>query len=252
MRLRLGLFEKDLAYRFKVSVATVSKICVTWISYMYVQLAQLPLWLPRAAVDDAMPSAFKDRYPSTRVIIDATEVKCEASSSLVLQSATFSTYKSTNTFKGLVGISPDGMITFVSQLFTGSMSDKECVEKSGFLKLPFDSGDSVMADKGFRIEDLLQQINVKLNIPPFLRRGHLSSEEMTETEEIASLRIHVERRIQRIKTFHIFDRPIAISIAPVASEMWTVCAVLTNFQGPLIRCDNEPTCDQTNGASSTQ
>ncbi|CAN8026773.1 unnamed protein product [Ixodes persulcatus] len=240
VRLRLGLFEKDLAYRFRVSMATVSKVCITWISYMYVHLAQLDLWLPRAAVDDAMPPAFKEQYSSTRVILDATEVQCEASSSLVLQSSTFSSYKSTNTFKGLIGISPDGTVTFVSQLFTGSISDKECVEKSGFLKLPFDDGDSIMADKGFKIEDDLKKINVRLNIPPFLRKGHFTSEEVKETEAIASLRIHVERRIQRIKNFNIFDRPISISIAPVASEMWSVCAILSNFQSPLIKsCSDE-------------
>ncbi|CAN8007014.1 unnamed protein product [Ixodes hexagonus] len=239
IRLRLGLFERDLAYRFRVSIATVSKVCTTWINDMYVHLAQLPLWLPRLAVDDAMPPASKDRYASTRVILDATEVKCEASSSLVLQSASFSSYKSTNTFKGLIGISPDGTVTFVSQLFTGSISDKGAVEKSGFLKLHFDDGDSVMADKGFKIEELLKEINVKLNIPPFLHGGEFTSEEVKETEEIASLRIHVERRIQRIKNFHIFNRPIRISIAPVASEIWTVCAILSNFQSPLIKsCDD--------------
>ncbi|CAN7981159.1 unnamed protein product, partial [Ixodes pacificus] len=235
VRFRLGLFERDLAYRFRVSLATVSKICITWINYIYIHVGQLSLWLPRTEIDDAMPPAFKDRYPSTRVILDATEIKCEASSSLALQSATFSQYKSTNTFKGLIGISPDGTVTFVSELFTGSISDKECVERSGFLKLSFDDGDSVMADKGFKIEDLLQKINVKLNIPPFLRKGHFTDEEVQETEEIASLRIHVERRIQRIKNFHIFDKPIPISIAPVANEMWAVCAVLTNLQSPLIR-----------------
>ncbi|KAM7308766.1 uncharacterized protein ISCGN_012399 [Ixodes scapularis] len=239
VRLRLGLFERDLAYRFRVSKATVSKVCITWISYVYLHLGQLHLWLPREAVDDAMPPAFKDRYPTTRVILDATEVKCEASSSLVLQSATFSPYKSTNTFKGLIGISPDGTVTFISELFTGSMSDKECVEKSGFLKLPFDDGDSVMADKGFRIEEMLKKINVRLNIPPFLRKGYFTTEEVKETEQIASLRIHVERRIQRIKNFHIFDRPVQISLAPVVSEMWAICVALTNFQSPLMKASDD-------------
>ncbi|CAN7944441.1 unnamed protein product, partial [Ixodes hexagonus] len=135
----------------------------------------------------------------------------------------------------LIGISPDGTVTFISELFTGSMSDKECVEKSGFLEQSFDDGDSVMADKGFRIEEMLKKINVQLNIPPFLRKGHFTTEEVKETEAIASLRIHLERRIQRIKNFHIFDRPIQISLAPVVSEMWSICGILTNFQSPLIK-----------------
>ncbi|CAN7998186.1 unnamed protein product [Ixodes hexagonus] len=235
VRLRLGLFEKDLAFRFGISVGTVSRLCTTWISYLYQHLAKLPLWATRQQVDEDMPPAFKEKYPTTRVILDATEIKCQVPSSLVLQSASFSPYKSTNTFKGLVGISPDGAVTFLSQLFLGSMSDKECVRQSGFLQLPFDQNDSVMADKGFLISELLTEINVELNIPPFLGQGTFTENEVKETENIASLRIHVERRIQRIKNFHIFDRAIPLSLGPVVNEMWTICTILTNFQSPLVR-----------------
>ncbi|KAM7297119.1 uncharacterized protein ISCGN_022272 [Ixodes scapularis] len=235
VRLRLGLFEKDLAFRFGISVGTVSRLCTTWISYLYMHFARLDLWATRQQVDEDMPPAFKEKYPTTRVILDATEIKCQVPSSLVLQSASFSAYKSTNTFKGLVGISPDGAVTFVSQLFLGSMSDKECVRQSGFLQLAFDQRDSVMADKGFLISDLLTEINVELNIPPFLGQGTFTENEVKETENIASLRIHVERRIQRIKSFHIFDRAIPLSLGPVVNEIWTICTILTNFQSPLLR-----------------
>ncbi|KAM7306140.1 uncharacterized protein ISCGN_009881 [Ixodes scapularis] len=226
---------KDLAYRFGISVSTVSRLCITWISYLYLYLSQLPLWATRQEVDEDMPPAFKEKYPTTRVILDATEIKCQVPSSLVLQSASFSTYKSTNTFKGLVGISPDGAVTFVSQLFLGSMSDKECVRQSGFLERSFDENDSVMADKGFLISELLAKINVQLNIPPFLGQGTFTETQVKETESIASLRIHVERRIQRIKSFHIFDRAIPLSLGPVVNEIWTICTILTNFQSPLLR-----------------
>ncbi|CAN8004672.1 unnamed protein product [Ixodes hexagonus] len=182
-----------------------------------------------------MPPAFKEKYPTTRVILDATEIKCQVPRSLVLQSASFSPYKSTNTFKGLVGISPDGAVTFVSQLFLGLMSDKGCVRQSGFLQLPFDQHDSAMADKGFLISELLTEINVELNIPPFLGQGTFTENEVKETANIASLRIHVERRIQRIKNFHIFDRAIPLSLGPVMNEMWTICTILRNFQSPLVR-----------------
>ncbi|CAN7951069.1 unnamed protein product [Ixodes pacificus] len=235
VRLRLGLLEKDLAYRFGISVSTVSRLCITWISYLYLYLSELPLWATRQEVDEDMPPAFKEKYPTTRVILDATEIKCQVPSSLVLQSASFSTYKSTNTFKGLVGISPDGAVTFVSQLFLGSMSDKECVRQSGFLERSFDENDSVMADKGFLISELLAKINVQLNIPPFLGQGTFTETQVKETESIASLRIHVERRIQRIKSFHIFDRAIPLSLGPVVNEIWTICTILTNFQSPLLR-----------------
>lgn len=201
---------------------------------LYLELARLPLWLPRTVIEKAMPRAFK-KHPTTRVIIDATEVKCEVASSFVTQSGTYSTYKSANTFKGLVGIAPDGVLTFASELFMGSTSDRECVIKSGFLELPFDTGDSVMADKGFKIADLLERKNVASNIPPFLTKEQFSQAEVKETQDIASLRIHVERRIQRIKTYHIFDRCIPISLAPLANQIWTSVAILSNLQTVIIK-----------------
>ena len=74
VRLRLGLFEKDLAERFGISVSTVSRICITWINFLYLKLKELPLWPSREMVNSFMPCVFKDLYPTTRVIIDATEV----------------------------------------------------------------------------------------------------------------------------------------------------------------------------------
>ena len=34
-KVRLGLFERDLAHRFDVSVSTVSDVVVTWANYHY-------------------------------------------------------------------------------------------------------------------------------------------------------------------------------------------------------------------------
>lgn len=39
------------------------------------------------------PMVFRDKYPSQLVILDATEIKCEAPSSFVLQSGTYSNYR---------------------------------------------------------------------------------------------------------------------------------------------------------------
>lgn len=164
MRFRLGLFCKDLANRFDIAPSTVSRITITWTCYIYLQLGQLRIWPSREAVNDTMPEDFKLHYPSTRVIIDATEIQCETPKSLVLQSGTFSNYKSRTTYKGLLGITPNGLVSFVSSLYTGSISDKEITQRSGFLDMSFTDGDSVMADKGFLIEDMLKEKNVNLNI----------------------------------------------------------------------------------------
>ncbi|XP_070392818.1 uncharacterized protein [Dermacentor albipictus] len=234
MKLKTGFFHLHLGHIFGVSTSTVSRVFSGWINFMYIQLGKLTLWVPRSKIDRHMPPAFRELYPSTRVIIDATEVKCEVPSSLVLQSGTYSTYKSANTFKALIGVAPNGLLTFASELFMGSLSDREIVIRSGFLDLNFAPGDTAMADKGFKIKDLLQEKGVGLNLPPFLTQKQFEEDDVQRTQEIASLRIHVERRIQRIKCYHIFDKAVPLSLGPLINQVWSVCAVLSNMQSPLI------------------
>ena len=93
------------------------------------------MWPSRAEVDQHIPADLKDKYPSTRVIVDCTEIRCQMPKSLRLNSELFSSYKNLTTLKGLVGISPGGAITFISQLYTGHISDREIVKRSGFLNL---------------------------------------------------------------------------------------------------------------------
>ena len=180
-----------------------------------------------------MPRQFREKYPSTRVVLDATEIYIQKPHLPELQQMTFSNYKNSNTYKGLVGISPEGVITFASSLFPGCISRKELTRRSGLLDL-LEPGDSVMADRGFDIvEDLLLK-GVKLNIPPFLRgKAQFSKTELTETRRITSVRIHVERALKRIKNFHVFDRPLPASFTDIANRMFFVCYVLSNFKPPL-------------------
>ena len=199
---------------------------------MYLKLKDIPLWPPRDVVQANMPKCFRDLYPTTRVIIDATEVYIEKPSLPDLQQMTFSNYKNNNTFKGLIGISPSGAITFVSSLFSGSISDKELTRQSGILAL-LEKSDSIMADRGFDIEADLIPLGVKLNIPPFLKgKTQLSEKEMVETRRIVSVRIHVERAMERIKNY-IFDKDIPSSSTDLANQIFFVCSVLSNFWLPL-------------------
>ena len=82
-----------------------------------------------------MPESFKNHYPNTCVIIDATEFAVERPSSLLSKSSIFSTYKNRNTVKILIGIMPSRAISFVSDCYEGSISDKKLVEVSGLLDL---------------------------------------------------------------------------------------------------------------------
>ena len=232
-RVKEGAFEESLAGRFNVSQATVSRVLLTWTNYLFFMFGSLNIWLHRDAVDKLMPQCFKEHFPRTRVILDCTEIYIERASSKVINSEMYSNYKGRTTLKGLIGVCPSGQITFVSNLFEGSISDKAITRESGILPL-LEPGDEVMVDKGFLITDLLP-VNVGLVIPAFLRqKGQLTQEEVTSTQKIARLRIHVERAIGRIKQYHIFDGVLPLTLLGTINQLWYVCAMLTNFQGPLL------------------
>lgn len=149
-----------------------------------------------------MPKAFKETFPTTRIVLDATEIFIEMPSSLRSQSESYSNYKHNNTANGLVGIASSGPITFVSDLYAGRCSDKAITKDCGIYDL-LEEGDSIMADKRFTIQDDLPP-KMYLNIPPFFgAKATLTLTEETETRRIASVRVHVERAIHRIKTYKI-------------------------------------------------
>ena len=114
VRLRLGRVVEDLADCFYVSPPTVSRTFTTWTNLMYFKFQELLMWMSRRKVDQHIPPSFRQWYPTTRVIIDATEFFIEKPSSVARQSATWSSYKNHNTFKSLLAISPDGIFTFRS------------------------------------------------------------------------------------------------------------------------------------------
>ena len=73
---------------------------------MYLKFGQVFIGPCKAIVQQSMPADFREKFPSTRVILDCTDVFCEMPRSVLLN------------FNGLVGISPSGAVTFVSQLYT--------------------------------------------------------------------------------------------------------------------------------------
>ena len=149
------------------------------------------------------------------------------------QSVTFSNYKHHNTAKGLLGISPNGYPSFVSSLYVGRTSDKKLTNDCGILTL-LEEGDQLMADRGFDIEGDLP-VGVTLNIPAFLNgKDQLTLEEETSTRKIASVRVHVERAISRIKNYRILHQVVPLTMAQDLEKIWSVCSYLTLFFPPLI------------------
>ena len=183
-----------------------------------------------------MPTEFKKAppYERTRVIIDCTELFIQRPSAPDVQQLTYSTYKSHNTAKALIGITPNRFVSFLSPLQPGRLSDKEIVRRSGLTEL-LEPGDLVLADRGFTIDDLLDD-GIDLNIPSFLgARPQFESSEVVYSRAIGRLRIHVERVIGRIRRFDILSCTFPNSSLSELDKIWTICCYLTNLQYPDLR-----------------
>lgn len=210
MRLKVGLYVQDMAERIGVSVGAFSQYLTTWVCLLYKELKELNPFPSRDVIQRNMLSCFKS-FPNLRVILDCTEIFIQRSSSLVNQNQSFSNYNHHTTLKFLVGITPSGVISFVSEGFGGRVSDRQMIERTCLLDL-MEEGDGVMADKGFTIKDMLEKKGCTLNISPFRSSSNqFTTQEVLNTQEIAKLRIHVERAICRVKKCHIFDGVLFLS-----------------------------------------
>ena len=93
-----------------------------------------------------------------------------------------------------------------------------------------------MVGRGFTVENVLKPLGVSLNIPAFLHgREQLTNEEVTESQTMASVRIHIEQVIQEIKKFRHICNEISLVFHGSINQIWTVSCLLCNFLPPLTK-----------------
>lgn len=80
-----------------------------------------------------MPASFRKFFKKCAVIIDCTEVFLERPKDLKARSQVWSNYKHHSTVKFLIGITPQGTISYVSKCAGGRISDKKIVERSSLV-----------------------------------------------------------------------------------------------------------------------
>ncbi|XP_033101531.1 uncharacterized protein LOC117104792 [Anneissia japonica] len=209
MRLRLDLTVNFLAVLFGVLPST----CTTWLRFLSTIFKPLIVWPNRQTIFSSMPQQFKKHCKKLRCIIDCTEFFIERPRSLELQAATWSDYKKHNTIKVLVGITPNGQISFISKAYRGRASDVFILRDSGFLSL-IEPHDVLMADRGFPIQEDLMRQHASLQIPPAAQGNRqMTRQKVKKTKMIGNLRIHVERAINRLKDFQILNSTLPIILS---------------------------------------
>lgn len=179
-----------------------------------------------------MPQAFKLHYPNTRIIIDCTDMKTKMPNRIDNRVFMCSSYKPSYIFKVLIGVTPNGFIAFKSACYGGRVSDSCITVNSGILNL-LEKDDVVLADKSFPgIKTVLKDNkNILLVMPPILHNHRF---EVKETYNIAGVRIHVERCIQRIKVYKILQF-LPRNLFKHVDDVVHIASVLTNFLPPIIK-----------------
>ena len=223
-----GYVNKDLALRFNTNVTNISNIFRTYLKALSDILKNFIVWPEREALRRNLPSSFK-KFKSCVCIIDCTEVFIERPFNLNAKTKIFSNYKSRNTIKHLVGITPSGAVSFLSAGWGGTASDKKITPNSVFLdKVTF--GDCVLADRRFLIEEELAARGAVLRIPAFNRgKAQMPAKDLDMSRQIAHVRIHVEQVIGQLKKFRILNSVIPISQVDLTDDIMIVISGIVNL-----------------------
>lgn len=237
-KIRLNESFSVLGDCFGISKSHCAKLFSKYTGMISDLLKELIVWPEKEAIHRHLPVPFQARYYNVQSIIDCFEIEIEKPSKAVYQALTWSDYKKCNTLKYLVSATPDGLVNFVSEGYGGRVSDMILLEDSGYLD-HVTPGMSIMADRGFKhIEKSVKEKGGTLIRPPSVSDGtKLDSASCKETKRIASLRIHIERLIRRIREFKYLTPHACVDIhvlGQVDSCVKIACGLI-NLQGALIK-----------------
>lgn len=182
MKLRLNLDYTDISYRFRISISTASANFKTTIHITYMRFKSIIVWPERAVLLKTMPKCFKESFHGkTAVIIDCFEIRCETPSNLLTAAQAWSNYKHSETIKYLIGITPQGSISYINASWGGRISDKCITQNSTFLQ-KLCPGDIIMADRKILIKEFVELFQATVKLPAFTRgKDQLDPVDLEET-----------------------------------------------------------------------
>lgn len=200
-------------------------------------MQQLIYWPSECSIKRNRPIQFRMSLSQVQSIIDCFEIEIQKPTAALQQSLTWSEYKKCNTVKYLISCTPDGFINFVSSGYGGRVSDYALLEDCGYLNVVPENS-VVMADRGFKqIETLLNKQRCTLVRPPSVgSNDKMTKEDVLLTKRIASVRIHIERIIKRIRDFKLLS-PHATCPSEIVQKLDGVIVIacgIVNLQKPII------------------
>lgn len=236
-KLKLNEAFTALGNDFGISKQYVSKIFSKTLPEMAFLLKELNIWPSNDSIEAHLPLQFRNEFTRVKCIIDCFEIEIQQPNNPLHQAVTWSDYKSTNTIKYLIGVTPDGLICYISEGFGGRTTDQQITKTCDFLeKIP--AGSTVMADRGFKeLATKLAKRNCHLIRPCSIEnKTPMTKENVILSRKIASARIHVERVISRIREFAFLRMHSVVHhdmLCHLNEAVICACALI-NLQKPII------------------
>lgn len=92
----------------------------------------------------------------------------------------------------MTGVTPGGLLSYISPMYGGRSSDDAIFEQSNIL-IFLEKGEAIMVDKGFRVDKLCKDKDITLIRPPFKKdKQKFTEKESRLNAKIARARVHVE------------------------------------------------------------
>lgn len=119
IKVRQNYTNPHLAQLFHCSVATISNIVITFIHVLHRILFDDLMTRILSREKNKISARSFSQFGSCRIVIDCTDIMIEVAAPRLMsqQNATYSSYRGMNSFKVIVEVAPNAVITYVSQLY---------------------------------------------------------------------------------------------------------------------------------------
>lgn len=214
----------ELSFLFNVSEAIVQKVLTSWINSMYREWSKQNLWLSRDSITELMPEYLKENFPKARVILEGLEIPIQKPPHLKLQEESYSSDKNRYAMKIVLGITPHGLISFVSNAYGAAISYSEIVINSELRSL-CDEGDVVFADGRFDIVDHFKSEGIIVKPPLAIKAGNHG---IVRWDKQISAKVLME-------TYGILRHPLRQFEMDKIHKIVYLCCILGNFRNFYVK-----------------
>ena len=180
---------------------TVSSIFFTWVKLMSRELSALIVWPNRQQVKKTQPSCWESFIRRSDALLTALSASWKLQVDLIWQQLSGANINITILSKSLLQSLQMELFHMCHHAMEGGHLVFSLWETVYFLNM-IEPYDEIMADRGFKIrEDLMMHMATICISPSCASLMQLLPQDVTETSNIARVRIYVEQAIGRLKVF---------------------------------------------------